>query len=211
MAPHCHLSHIQPNMSDIISAQIVNIGRFQAFYFGSSPPRLETTVVFDGQTLSQKLVFQMMDISWRHGFGCSAPQFEDEGSLAFSIGTILPSSRSLRRYASKLHSCLKELADFSADFARQLDFSTIDISMFADLDPTALDLSLIAAVRDQQYDGNWDRFLRAMVNKGRKEEAQVVERCRDFEQANKKDIGLVGNKLLDTLAMVASGSSLHQN
>jgi hypothetical protein len=167
--------------------------------------------VFDGHALSQKLVFQMMDISWRHGFGCSAPQFEDEGDLVFSIGAILPSSRSLRRYAAKLRSCLDEVADFSAEFARQLDFSTLDISMFGDLDPTGLDLSLIAAVRDQQYNGSWDRFLRAMREKGRKEEATVVEKCRDFEQINKKDIGLIGNKLLDTLAMVLAGALPDQN
>lgn len=200
--------HTMPN---IIPAQIIEVGRFQAFYFGSTPPRLEAAVVFDSQTMSQKLVFQMMDISWRHGFGCSAPQFEDERDLVFSIGAVLPSPRSLRRYTAKLQTCLEEVADFSADFARQLDFSRLDISMFSDIDPTTLDLSLIAAVRDQQYNGSWDRFLRAMREKGRKDEAHVVEKCRDFEQINKKDIGLVGNKLLDTLAMVGGGTILNQN
>jgi hypothetical protein len=197
-------------MPEIIPAQIISIGRFRAFFFGSAPPRLEAAVAFDSQTLSQKLVFQMMDISWRHGFGCSAPQFEEKGDLVFSIGTVLPSSRSLRRYASKLGACLEEVADFSAEFARQLDFSKLDISMFGNLDPASLDLSFIAAVRDQQYNGDWDRFLRAMLDKGRQEEADVVERCRDFEKTNGKDIGLVGNKLLDVLATVSEGT-LSQN
>jgi hypothetical protein len=197
-------------MSKLISAQTIDIGRFRALYFGSMPPRLEAAVVFDGHTLSQKLVFQMMDISWRHGFGCSAPQFEDEGDLVFSIGTILPSSRSLRRCASRLRACLEEIEDFSADFARQLDFSTLDISMFSGLDPVGLDPSFMAAVRDQRYDGSWDRFLRAMLDKGRQEEARMVERCRDFERTNGKDLGLVGNKLLDVLAAV-SGVAASQN
>ena len=198
-------------MPKIIPAQIIDIGRFKAFYFGSAPPRIEAAVVFDGQTLSQKLVFQLMDISWRHGFGCSAPQFEDKGDLVFSIGTTLPSSRFLRKYATKLNKCLEELADFSADFARQLDFSTLDVSMFEGLDPAGLDLSLIAAVRDQQYSGSWEAFRRAMKESGREEEAVVVERCHEFEKINGKDIGLIGNKLLDTLEMVSSGEGAHQN
>lgn len=167
--------------------------------------------MFDGQTMSQKLVFQMMDISWRHGFGCSAPEFEDRGDLVFSIGTILPSARSLRRYALKLNRCLEEMVDFSTDFARQLDFSMLDVSMFADIDLADLDLSLIAAVRDQQYGGNWDAFCHALKEKGRDDEVQVVERCRDFEKVNGKDIGLVGAKLFDTLVMAAGGASSNQN
>lgn len=198
-------------MPKIISAQIIDVGRFKAFYFGSAPPRLEAAVVFDGQTLSQKLVFELMDISWRHGFACSAPQFEEKGDLVFSIGTRLPSSRSLRRYATRLNGCLEELADFSADFARQLDFSTLDVSMFEGLDPANLDLSFIAAVRDQQYSGNWEAFRRAMKESGREDEATVVEKCREFEQINKKDIGLIGNKLLDTLAMVSGSEGARQN
>jgi len=194
-------------MPEIISAQIISIGRFRAFFFGSVPPRLEAAVVFDGQTLSQKLVFQMMDISWRHGFGCSAPQFEEKGDMVFSIGANLPSRRSLRRYASRLGACLEEVSDFSAEFARQLDFSKLDVSMFGDLDPAALDLSFIAAVRDQQYNGDWDRFLRAMRDTDRQEEAHVIERCRVFENTNGKDIGLVGGKLLDLLAILSEAPS----
>ena len=198
-------------MPKIISAQIIDIGRFKAFYFGSAPPRLEAAIVFDGQNLSQKLVFQMMDISWRHGFGCSAPQFENKGDLVFSIGTTIPSSRSLKRYTAKLNECLEELADFSADFARQLDFSILDVSMLVDLDSTDLDVSLISAVRDQQYGGSWEIFQRAMRESGREGEAIVIERCHEFEKINGKDIGLIGDKLLDTLAMISSGEGSHQN
>lgn len=193
-------------MPIIVPAQTIGIGRFKALYFGCTPPRLEAAVVFDGETLSQKLVFQMMDISWRHGFGCSAPQYEEEGDLVFSIGTILPSSRSLRRYAAKLGGCLEEMADFSAEFARQLDFTTLDISMFSDIDLADLDLSTIAAVRDQQYNGSWEAFRHGMEKHGREEEAKVVDRCREFERINGKDIGLVGNKLLDTLVAMVGGA-----
>ena len=192
-------------MPIIVPAQTIEIGRFKALYFGCTPPRLEAAVIFDGDALSQKLVFQMMDISWRHGFGCSAPQYEDEGDLVFSIGTILPSSRSLKRYAIKLQGCLEEMANFSAEFARQLDFTTLDISMFSDVDLSDLDLSTIAAVRDQQYNGSWDAFRSGMEKSGRDEEAKVVERCQEFERVNNRDIGFVGNKLLDTLIEMVGG------
>lgn len=198
-------------MPKIIPAQIIDIGRFKAFYFGSTPPRLEAAVIFDGETVNQKLIFQLMDISWRHGFGCSAPHFEEDGNMVFSIGTNLPSSRSLQRYSVKFNKCLEELADFSVEFARQLDFSTLDVSMFTKLDIEELDLSLIAIVRDQKYNGNWDAFHRAMVESGRSEEAQAVECCQEFEKINGKDIGLIGGKLIDTLATVSEGEGAHQN
>jgi hypothetical protein len=198
-------------MPKIISAQIVDVGRFKAFYFGSIPPRLEAAVIFDGETVNQKLIFQLMDISWRHGFGCSAPHFEEDGNMVFSVGTTLPSSKSLQRYSVKLNKCLEELADFSVEFARQLDFSTLDISMFVNLDIEELDLSLIAIVRDQKYNGNWDAFYRAMKESGRDEEAQAVECCQEFEKINGKDIGLIGGKLIDTLATVLEGEGAHQN
>jgi len=193
-------------MPKIIPAQIVDVGRFKALYFNSVPPRLEAAVAFDGQDLSQKLIFQMMDISWRHGFGCSAPEFEENGDLIFSIGTILPSSRSLGRFSKKLSKCLEEVADFSVDFARQLDFSTLDVSMFSGFDISDLDLSLISAVRDQQHSGNWENFLKALRESGRDEEASVVDMCREFEKVNKRDIALVGNKLLETLLVVGDST-----
>jgi hypothetical protein len=152
-----------------------------------------------------------MDISWRHGFGCSAPQFEDKGDLVFSVGTTLPSGRSLRRYTAKLNKCLEELADFSADFERQLDFTTLDISMFEGLNPNNLDLSLIAALRDQQYNGSWEALQNAMIENERPDEALVVACCREFEKVNNKDIGLICNKLLDTLEMVSSSEGFSQN
>lgn len=198
-------------MSKIIPAKMIDVGKFSALYFGSKPPRLETAVTFDNQMLSQKLIFLIMDITWKHGFGCSAPRFKEEGDLIFSIGTILPSVKSLPKYTNKLEACLIEVADFSIDFTKQFDFSHIDISMFADLDPNIFDLALIAAVRDQQYKGSWDDFSQNMKNKGRLEEVEVIEKCKEFEKINNKDIGLISSKLSDLLNTVSNSDVFGKN
>jgi len=195
-------------MPKIIQAKTIKIGRFKALYFGSTPPRIESAVVFDSDTLSQKLVFQLMDISWRHGFGCSSPQFEENGDIVFSIGSFIPSSRSLKSCSTKFRKCLEEVYDFSAEFHRQLDFSRLDVSMFNGIHPEELDLSIISAVRDQQFEGSWDKFRKAMVDSGRGDEALIVGKCQEFEQANDKDIALVGDKLVDILYEVFGGSDL---
>lgn len=190
-------------MTSIIPATILDIGEFKAFYFNARPPRLEAAVGFDADHFSQKLVFQLMDITHRHGFACASPKFgagEDEGKLVFCIGTSLPSSRSLRRYSAKLHSCLKEISAFHEDFIQQMDFSRLDISMFNGTIP--FDPSLLAAVRDQHYGGSWDAFRKDMVDEERSVEAEIVARCQQFEKANSKDIGLVGQQLEHTLSML---------
>lgn len=190
-------------MPSIISATILDIGEFKAFYFNSRPPRLEAAVGFDTDHFSQKLVFRLMDITHRHGFACASPRFgtgEDEGKLVFCIGTSLPSSRSLRRYSAKLHSCLQEVLAFHEDFMRQMDFSRLDVSMFNGSVP--FDPSLLASVRDQHYGGSWDAFKKDMMDEERPAEAEIVDRCQRFETVNSKDIGLVGQQLEHTLAML---------
>jgi len=191
-------------MPSIISATTVNIGEFKAFYFNSRPPRLEAAVGFDMDHLSQKLVFQLMDITHRHGFACAAPKLgtsgNDEDKFVFCIGAVLPSSRSLKRYSKKLHACLVEVSAFHDDFMRQMDFSRLDVSMFNGFAP--FDIPLLAAVRDQHYGGSWDAFKKDMVNEQRDVEAEIVARCQAFEKINSKDIGLVGQQLENTLSML---------
>jgi len=191
---------------ELIAAQIIDVGPFQAFYFDSRPPRIEAAVIFDSSQLSQKLIFQLMEISWRHGFGCAPPQFgtpEDEDQLIFSIGTSLPSSRSIRRYSARLKRCLREIRDFAEDFARQLNFRNLDLSMFEGLSYAEFDPQYMAALRDHNYNGSWVAFQKDMISHGRLEEADVVDRCRRFEEANEKDMGLIGAKLRYEFAMLA--------
>lgn len=143
----------------------------------------------------------MMDISWKHGFGCSAPRFQDaDQKVLFSIGTVMPSERSLIRCSKRLQACLYDVAHLAADFARQMDFSRLDLSMFSDVDIQEFDPQLMAALRDQQYGGDWQKFKQAMEDSGREFEAKMVERCQEFEVSNSKDMGLVGNKLMHAIA-----------
>jgi len=83
---------------------------------------------------------------------------------------------------------------------KQMDFSKLDLSMFNGSVP--FDPSLLAAVRDQHYGGSWDAFKKDMMDEERPTEAEIVARCQQFEQANSKDIGLVGQQLESTLSML---------
>jgi len=196
--------------SELIAAQVIDVGPFKAYYFNSRPPRMEAAVIFDVSQLSQKLIFHMMEISWKHGFGCAPPQFgtpDDEDELVFSIGTSLPSSRSIRKYSARLQRCLGEIRDFAEDFARQLNFHKLDLSMFAGLAYKEFDPQFLATLRDQNYNGSWIAFQKDMASHGRMEEAEVVERCRMFEETNEKDMALIGGKLRYELAMLAETES----
>ena len=194
-------------MPNLITAQIISIGPFKGFFFKSVPPRIEAQVLFDSDCVGHKLTHHMMDISWKHGFGCSAPRFHDEDQkVLFSIGTVMPSERSLSRCSKRLQVCLYDIARLSTDFVRQMDFSRLDLSMFSDVDIQEFDPQLMAALRDQQYGGDWQRFKQAMEDSGREDEAKMVERCREFEVANSKDMGLVGNKLMHALATLDDGA-----
>lgn len=205
------MSTLADTKSALVTARIVDIGPFKGFYFDTRPPRLEAAVVFDISHMSQKLLFRMMELSWKHGFGCAAPQLAQSGEetqFVLSIGTTLPSSRSVRKYSVRLQRCLSEIHDFTESFLGQLDFSTLDISMFEGLSYGEFDPQFMAALRDQQYGGSWTAFRRDMIKRGRLEEAEVVDRCRKFEHANSKDMGLVGEKLSQELATLAeSGRS----
>ena len=192
--------------SELIAAQTIEVGPFKAYYFDSRPPRMEAAVIFDVSQLSQKLIFHMMEISWKHGFGCAPPQFgtsDDEDELVFSIGTSLPSSRSVRKYSARLQRCLKEIRDFAEDFARQLNFHNLDISMFEGLAYAEFDPQYLAILRDQNYNGSWAAFQKDMTRHGRMEEAEVVDRCRKFEEVNDKDMALIGSKLRYEMAMLS--------
>jgi hypothetical protein len=195
---------------ELISAQIIKIGAFRAFFFDSRPPRIEAAVMFDSSQLSQKLIFQLMEISWKHGFGCAPPQIglpDDGDRLIFSIGTTLPSSRSVRKYSARLHRCLSEIQEFAEDFVRQFNFSNLDLSMFEGLSYADFDPQYLAALRDQNYNGSWAAFQQDMAKNGRFEEADVVDRCRQFEEINEKDMGLIGGRLQHELAVLAETGS----
>ena len=177
--------------------EVITVDGFNMIYFKSVPPCLEAKVIFDRDHISQKLVFTIMNITYQHGFSCSAPRFKEieDPSMTFMIGTFLPSARSKTKYVEKMVGCLHEIAKFSKIFINQLDFSTLDLSMFGGIDLNKFYPEQFAALRDQQYNGSWEKLLKAMEEEERFEDAEIVVRCKEFEKINNKDIGLVGHKL----------------
>jgi len=184
-------------------------GGFKVAYMSSRPPRLEAKIIFDRDHISQKLIFTIMDISHTHGFGCSRPRFGgiDDPDMVFLIGTVLPSSRSLEKYLTRLNDCLIEMREFAQEFMRQLDFSRLDISMFNDMVDLEIYPEQLAALRDQLYNGSWETFCEAMEEEGRDDMADVALKCMKFENQNDKDLGFVGHKLGHILDLLGSQES----
>jgi hypothetical protein len=140
---------------DKIDIEVVKLEEFVMLHVLSTPPRIESKVVFDRDNISQKLIFTLMDISHDHGFGCSQPHFSspEDPTMTFLIGTILPTKKSFNKYAKRMYGCLADIKDFSNDFNKQLDFSQLDLTMFSDLDPIDFYPEQIAAIRDQHFGG----------------------------------------------------------
>lgn len=176
---------------------LLDVEDFKVLLINSKPPRIEARVIFDRDHISQKLIFTLMEITHEHGFGCSPPHFNgpDDSSMTFLIGYILPSKRSLKKHLERIRECLDEVKTFANDFTQQLDFSQLDISMFHKIELSGFYPEHLAAVRDQNYNGSWKEFYEAMVSEDREDEAEIVQRCMEFEEINSKDMGLVGHKL----------------
>lgn len=176
---------------------LLDVEDFKVLLINSKPPRIEARVIFDRDHISQKLIFTLMEITHEHGFGCSPPHFNgpDDSSITFLIGYILPSKRSLKKHLERIRGCLDEVKTFANDFTQQLDFSQLDISMFHKIELSGFYPEHLAAVRDQNYNGSWKEFYEAMVSEDREDEAEIVQRCMEFEEINSKDMGLVGHKL----------------
>jgi len=187
-----------------IDVKIIELGEFQALLVKSRPARLETKVVFSRDDISQKLVFMMMDISHKYGFGCSSPKFNlpDKDSMTLLVGTILSNQRSIDQHLARLYACLQEISEFMQDFQQQLNFDCLDLSMFDGVDVEDIYPEQLAALRDQNHDGSWQSFYDFLIQEGKRIEADIVERCVRFEQINNKDVGLVGHKLDYVLQML---------
>lgn len=180
-----------------ISVEIIELGEFQALLVKSRPVRLEAKVIFSRDDISQKLVFMMMNMSHKYGFGCSSPKFNlpDEDSMTFLIGTVLSNQRSLDKHLVRLYACLQEISEFAEDFRQQLNFDCLDLSMFEGVDAEDIYPEQLAAIRDQNHGGSWQSFYDFLVKEGKTAEADLVARCVRFEETNGKDMGLVGHKL----------------
>jgi len=182
--------------------EIIKIDDFEVLFFNNSPPRLEAKIQFDRSHVSQKLIFKMMSITHLHGIGCSEPVFgrKEDGTMNFFVGIVVSSRKNITKHLQRMKGCLIDIFIFLSEFRRQLDFSTIDLSMFDGI--VMGDVEKVAAVRDQVYRGSWKDFIEALSLEGYNEAADVAFRLEKFEQVNNKDLGYVGfklNLLLDSL------------
>lgn len=185
-------------MNDL-KIKVLEINDYKLLHIQSDPPRLEAKIVLGRDDISQKLLYTLMEITHQHGFSCSPPLFGQPSSsqMTFLVGTVLPNKRSAKSYAAKISDCLDDLSEFFQILQKQMDFSVLDVSMMGGIDFDEMDFSYLAALRDQNFDGSWNKFKDALIERGQRTE--VVDKCALFEKENKKDLGLVGHKLRTTL------------
>lgn len=185
---------------------LIEVGKFKAWVFNIKPMRMESAYGFNIKDFSSKLVYTLMDITHKHGFSCSGPLFEKK-EVIFSIGAVLPSKRSINKYSNKLNECLNDIAYFDKNLRKQIDFTFIDLSMFKGINFEYFDPVLFAKLRDEFYQGSWKSFQQALIESGRKDEAELIKKCEEFELKNNKDIALVGKQLDDIISLVESSLS----
>lgn len=198
-------------MDEMLKTDTLQLDKYTVYYIHSKPKRLEAKLIFERDHISQRLIFSLMNIAYRHGFAFSPPFFKcpEDLVMTFLIGMAVSSSKALPAQLKRFKVCLDDLDVFAQDFLKQLDFSTLDISMFEGVEVG--DVERIAAIRDQYYNGSWDSFYDILKNTGYKEAAEITLRLKKFEEVNNKNVGLVGHKLnsfLDDLFLSKSNGKV---
>jgi hypothetical protein len=162
-------------------------------------PRIEAQLLLNKEDLVPKFLYKLMELSHLHGFGCSAPFFYESGaSVSLFIGTKIEQKYDFDFYAQKLLICIREVKKFIEYFSNQINFSNVDISMFTDIDPNYFYPDQLATIRDQNYQGSWNGFIKDIEN-NTEYDTQLIKKCIDFEKINNKDLGFVGLKLSSLL------------
>ena len=197
------------NMNNNFDVEIIKIDDFEILHILSNPNRIEGKVILKRDDISQKLIFTLMELTHAHGFGCSPPIFQgpDRPEMIFLVGTDLPTKRSLNKYKGKMHECLLDINSFIESFRKQVNFDIVDLSMFSNIDMKKYYSEQMAATRDQYFNGSWEQYYDSLVDGNKLEEAEMVEKCVKFEEANEKDIGFVGYKLDNMLRMLSEMKS----
>ena len=184
--------------------QVVKVGNYNIQYY-KKIPKLEANILFEKDHLSQKLIFSLMKITYDNGLSCSPPQFKNVNSenLYFSISLVLSSTRSYKRALERMHNCLIDITNFSKEFLKQLNFDHLDISMFEPEDVDVLFPEQLATLRDQQYEGSWEKMYEELERFKQYDDAELIKKCMEFEIKNNKDLGFVGYKLNYFLELIA--------
>lgn len=189
-------------MKKEIKPEILELENFKVIFFNSNPPRMEAKIEFDKNHFSQKLIFTLMDIAFSFGVGCSKPFFgeKEEDAMFFLLRIFVNSKRNMKAQKERMNACLLEILDFSKEFAAQMDFSKIDLSMFDG--SVEGDVEKLSLIRDQIYKGSWDEFYNVMEREGYEDAAKMVIMLKKFEEKNQKNVGFVGHKLNYLLASI---------
>jgi hypothetical protein len=172
---------------------------------GNDIDQLEAYVIFNRQVISQRLIFLIMEMTFKYGISCSNPKFSNASdTMCFKLSSPIYHSATLKRIQINFENCIREIKDFQKDLQRQLDFSKLDLTIFQGVDTSLFYAEHFSAVVNQYYSGDWNSYLNDMISQGRDMEAQFIEICMAVEQQCNVDIGLVGHALNEYLDQIGS-------
>lgn len=191
-------------MKPSLPHQTIEHDKFDLIYIDSGKGRIEGTIVLDREDISQKLIFIIMTIAYDYGLGCSPPIFfgPDDNTMLFYISSCLQSKTTYKKALETLVQCMEDIQLFIEQLNNQLNFSSIDLSMFGDVDLNNFYPEEMAALRDQHYEASWDLFKERLLKDENFANADLVDKCKEFENVNKKDIGLVGFQLRKLISLI---------
>jgi len=65
--------------------------------------------------------------------------------------------------------------------------------------------------RDNRFNGSWDAYKDDLARSGHATEANLVQKCSEFEKKNQKDLGIVSQQITNIINMGQQGLFNYSN
>lgn len=171
------------------------------------PLSVNASIKFDGGIKSSKLIRNLMDLCYNFGVGLTSPMLsqDNENMMIFGLKQNIPSIQYAKKYFHHLEKCVHTIENYLKTVGKQMDFVTLDVSMFSEFDVINLNFDSMVNQRDNKYNGSWNNFKIDLTNHGFHSESLIIDKCVEFENKNKTDMGIVGKQIIDLLGMTKVG------
>jgi len=171
------------------------------------PVSANASIKFEGGVKSSKLIRNLMNLCYNFGIGLTSPMLsqDNEELMIFGLKLIIPGTQYAKKYHYHMEKCVSTIEDYLKEVEKQMDFVSLDISMFSNFDMGEINFDSIANQRDNKYNGSWHNFIIDLTNNKKINEVKFVEKCIEFEEKNKTDLGIVSGQITSLLAMSKSG------
>ena len=172
-----------------------------------SPASANASIKFEGGVKSSKLIRNLMNLCYNFGIGLTSPMLsqDNEELMVFGLKTIIPGAQYAKKYHRHLEKCVFAIKNYLDEVEKQMDFVTLDVSMFSNFDISDINFDSVVNQRDNRYNGSWQNFIVDLTNGGQVNEVKFMEKCVEFEQKNNTDLGIVSSQITNLLSMNKAG------